>query len=76
MTVQELKIALYNKKPVIHTIFGKEKEYPKVSAIEITLNSENEFVVYAKLEDTQGSAPIYADPENVRYKEVNNTNGA
>ncbi len=70
MTNDELKQALFNKRPVIHNKppLG-EIEYKCVSAIIYRVNKEGKLDISAELTDICGHSVSTADPAQLRYKE-------
>lgn len=69
MTHDELKQALFNRRPVVHAVSGTETEYDHVSAIIYRLNKNQKLVVSAELSDKCGHSVSIVGPERVRYKE-------
>lgn len=70
MTNDELKQALFNKRPVIHNAptIG-EIEYKCVSAIIYRVNKEGKLTISAELTDKYEHSVSIVDPYKVRYKE-------
>lgn len=70
MTNDELKQALFNKRPVIHNmpLLG-EIEYKCVSAIIYRVNKQSKLDISAELTDICGHSVSTVDPALLRYKE-------
>lgn len=70
MTHDELKEALLNRRPVVHTSPSLgDLTYERVSAIIYRINDKNKIVVSAELVDKCGHSVSIVDPAKVRYKE-------
>lgn len=70
MDNNELKEALFNKRPVIHSAGGSNAiEYERVSAIIYRVNDKGKLEVSAEFYDRCGHSVSIVDPSRVEYKE-------
>lgn len=75
MTIEQLKEALVNKKPVIVNSPGLENmEYLFVSAI-IYRHSDGKYIVTAEVQDRSSRSVSIVNPRHIKYKEESEVAG-